>query len=216
MRVSSLQNRRSLGDSYLRKAEVSSGLPVYLVIESTSICNLKCIMCPYPSMGRINEHMSMTVYERIIAEGAGFVEFIWLHFFGEPLINKNIYRMIDMAEEAGIRTGISTNATLLDEKACAAILDSKLSMLVLCLDGATKETFERIRVGARFEKVSANIARFAGMKAAGNSDLKVVLQMIDMMANSGEKQLFLEQWRGHGFDSLTLKDFHVWANQDEQ
>ncbi len=216
MRINSLQNRALLGDSYLQRSEVSRGMPVYLVIESTSICNLKCIMCPYPSMGRVNENMSMTVYEKIVAEGAGFVEFMWLHFFGEPLINKNIYRMIDMAEEAGIRTGISTNATLMDEKACRAILDSKLSILLLCLDGATKETFEGIRLGARFEKVSANIARFGEMKRARNSDLKVALQMIDMDANHSEKDLFLKQWRGHGFDSVTVKDFHVWANQDEQ
>jgi len=215
MRIPSLQNRLRLGQSYLRKSDVSDGLPVYLVVESTSICNLKCIMCPYPSMGRKNEHMSMTVFERIVAEGAGFVEFMWLHLFGEPLINKNIYRMIDMAEDAGIRTGISTNATLLDEKAANAVLDSKLSIILLCLDGATKETFERIRLGAKFDKVAANIRRFAETKRSRQSNLKVDLQMIDMTANRQEEELFLQQWRGQGFDSVTVKPFHTWANQDE-
>jgi MoaA/NifB/PqqE/SkfB family radical SAM enzyme len=216
MRIPSLQNRTLLGESYLRRSDVSDGMPVYVVIESTSICNLKCIMCPYPSMGRENEHMSMTVYEKIVAEAAGFVEFMWLHLFGEPLANKNIYRMIDMAEEAGIRTGISTNATLMDEKACNALLDSKLSILVLCLDGATKETFERIRVGAKYEKVAANIARLGEMKRTRKSDLKVALQMIDMTGTHEERELFLQQWHGKGFDSVTVKDFHVWANQDDQ
>ncbi len=215
MRIPSLQNRLRLGESYLHKSEVSDGLPVYLVVESTSICNLKCIMCPYPSMGRKNEHMSMTVFEKIVAEGAGFVEFMWLHLFGEPLINKNIYRMIDMAEDAGIRTGISTNATLLDEKAATAILASRLSIILLCLDGATKETFERIRLGAKFDKVSANIRRFAEIKRSRQSNLKVDLQMIDMTANREEEELFQLQWRGQGFDSVTVKPFHVWANQDE-
>jgi MoaA/NifB/PqqE/SkfB family radical SAM enzyme len=215
MRIPSLQNRLRLGQSYLQKSEVSEGLPVYLVIESTSICNLKCIMCPYPSMGRKNEHMSMTVFEKIVAEGAGFVEFMWLHLFGEPLINKNIFRMIDMAENAGIRTGISTNATLLNEKAANAVLDSKLSIILLCFDGATKETFERIRVGAKFEKVVANISRFAENKRSRQSNLKVDLQMIDMSANREEEKLFQQQWRGQGFDSVTVKPFHVWANQDE-
>lgn len=215
MRANSLQNRLALGKSYLQKSEMSAGLPVYVVVESTSICNLKCIMCPYPSMGRKNEHMSMTVYEKIVTEGAGFIEFMWLHLFGEPLINKNIYRMIDMAEEAGIRTGISTNATKLDEKASKAILDSQLSLLILCLDGATKETFETIRVGARFDKVSANIARFAEMKRHRESDLAVTLQMVNMTANESEKDLFYDTWRDKGFDSVLCKDFHVWANQDQ-
>jgi hypothetical protein len=68
-------------------------------------------------MGRKNEHMAMSVYEKIIAEGRGHVEFIWLHLFGEPLLNPNIYAMIDIAEESGIRVGLSTNVTPLTERA---------------------------------------------------------------------------------------------------
>ena len=214
MRVNSQQNRKGLGRSYIDRSEVSSGMPVVLTVESTSICNLKCIMCPYPSMGRKNEHMSMTVYEKIVEEGAGFVEFMWLHLFGEPLINPDIYKMIDMAEDAGIRTGISTNATRLDEKASAALLDSKLSLLLLCLDGATKQTFEKIRVGAKFEKVHRNIARFAEMKCARNSELKASLQMIHMTDTQNEKQRFEEEWRDKGFDTIIYKPFNYWANQD--
>ena len=76
MRVNSQQNRMALGQSYARQSEISDGLPIYLVVESTSICNLKCIMCPYPSMGRKNEHMKMTLYEKLLAEAAGSVEFM--------------------------------------------------------------------------------------------------------------------------------------------
>jgi radical SAM protein with 4Fe4S-binding SPASM domain len=37
-----------------------------------------------------------------------------------------------------------------------------------------------------------------------------------MPANEGEEQLFYEQWRDRGFDSVLYKSFHTWANQDEQ
>ncbi len=215
MRVNDLQNRKALAHSYVRRSQVNSGMPVILQIESTSICNLKCIMCPYPTMGRKNEHMSMTVYERIIQEGAGFLEFVWLHHFGEPLINPDIYKMINMAEDAGIRTGMSTNATRLDERASAALLDSKLSMLYISLDGATKHTFEKIRVGAKFENVHANVTRFAEMKRARNSELLVRLQMIHMTSTQNEREQFDEEWRDAGFDAIDYKPFHYWANQDE-
>ncbi len=215
MRVNDLNNRKAITQSYLRRSEVHSGMPVILEIESTSICNLKCIMCPYPIMGRKNEHMSMSVYQKIIEEGAGFLEFIWLHFFGEPLINPDIYKMIDMAEDAGIRTGMSTNGTRLDEQASAALLDSKLSMLYISLDGATKQTFEKIRVGAKFEKVHANVARFVNMKRARNSEMLVRLQMIHMTSTQNEKDQFDEEWRDQGFDAIDYKPFHYWANQDQ-
>lgn len=215
MRINDLHNRKAIANSYVRRSEIHSGMPMILQIESTSICNLKCVMCPYPIMGRKNEHMSMTVYDRIIQEGAGFLEFIWLHHFGEPLINPDIYKMIDMAEDAGIRTGMSTNGTRLDEKASAALLDSKLSMLYVSLDGATKQTFEKIRVGAKFEKVHANVARFAEMKRARDSELLVRLQMIHMTSTRNEREQFDEEWRDKGFDTIDYKPFHYWANQDQ-
>jgi MoaA/NifB/PqqE/SkfB family radical SAM enzyme len=87
-RVDPQKNRRALGDSYVERNEISTGLPVYLVIESTSICNLKCVMCPYPTMGRKHEHMKLGLYGKIVSEAAGFVEFMWLHLFGEPLPRK--------------------------------------------------------------------------------------------------------------------------------
>ncbi len=215
MRVNDLQNRKTIAQNYLRRSQVHTGMPVILEVESTSICNLKCIMCPYPIMGRKNEHMNMTVYERIIHEGAGFLEFIWLHYFGEPLINPDIYKMIDMAEDAGIRTGMSTNGTRLDAKAAVKLLDSKLSLLYISLDGATKQTFEKIRVGAKFEKVHTNVARFVEMKRARNSEMLVRLQMIHMTSTENERDQFDEEWRDQGFDAIDYKPFHYWANQDE-
>jgi MoaA/NifB/PqqE/SkfB family radical SAM enzyme len=158
--------------------------------------------------------MSMALYEKILTDAKGSVEFMWLHGYGEPLINKNIYQMINQAEEAGIRAGISTNATLLDETAGQALLDSRLSLLLLCLDGATKETFESIRIGADFEGVTANIVRFAAMRRARRSNLKVSLQMINMTANQTEQRAFLEQWKDAGLDSVQAKDLVVWANYD--
>jgi len=118
---------------------------------------------------------------------------MWLHLFGEPLLNPNIYKMIDMAEGVGIRTGISTNATRLDEQAASALLDSKLSLLLLCLDGTKPETYERIRVGAKFETVRDNIARFAEMKRARKTPLTATLQMIHMTANEAERQSFEDE-----------------------
>ena len=210
-------NRVALSESYLRRDEVSAGLPTYLIIESTSLCNLACVMCPYKSMNREHEHMAMDLYDRIISEASGFVEFAWLHMFSEPLLNKNIYQMIDRAEEAGIRTGLSTNSTPLNETAARKLLDSKLSFLLLSLDGATKEVYEYIRAGADFELVERNVQRFAQLRrSAGNDRLKVVLSIINMKPNEKEIEGFVERWRDQGFDCVVVKPFHFWAGQDAE
>jgi hypothetical protein len=166
-------------------------------------------------MGRKNQHMDQSVYEKIIAEGAGLVEFMWLHLFGEPLLNPNIYQMIDMAENVGIRVGLSTNCTKLTEQASESILKSQLSLLILCLDGISKETFEAVRIGADFATVFSNIERFARMRRRIQTRLKTVLQMIDLRLNIAEQQLFRRQWEDAGFDVVSVKPFHTWANQNQ-
>ena len=60
--------------------------------------------------------------------------------------------MIRITREAGIRTGMSTNATLLDDKRADMLFDSGLDYLILAFDGATKETYQKYRVGAEFER----------------------------------------------------------------
>jgi Predicted Fe-S oxidoreductases len=57
-----------------------------------------------------------------------------------------------------------TNATLLDEKASALIVDAGVSTVVISMDGATSGTYERIRRGADFERTRGNIMRFNEVK----------------------------------------------------
>lgn len=203
-----------LGQDYLQRLEISSGMPVSLTIETTSVCNLRCVMCPQPNLTRPRQHMPLALFEKIIAEAKGFVEFAILHLFGEPLLNPAIYRMISLAESSGIRTLFSTNATKLDHAAGYQLLQNPLSFLQVCIDGASAETYEKVRIGGRFHAVLANIRRFAALlKEHPERHLKVAVQMIDMEMLSGERDAFLEMWKDAGFDAVFIKGFHVWGNR---
>ena len=72
------------------------------------------------------------------------------------MIHPKIFEMIRITREAGIRTGMSTNATLLDDRRADLLLDSGLDYVILAFDGATKETYEKYRLGATFEKTREN------------------------------------------------------------
>jgi radical SAM protein with 4Fe4S-binding SPASM domain len=82
------------------------------------------------------------------------------------------------------------------------------------MDGATKETYETIRVGASFEKVTENIRRFAEIRRNSSSRLKTSLQMVAMDMNIAERERFQQDWIQAGFDTVFFKGFFVWANQD--
>ena len=53
---------------------------------------------------------------------------------------------------------LSTNCTHLNEQAAERLIRAGLGQIALSFDGMTKETFESIRINARFEKVKRNIA----------------------------------------------------------
>ena len=81
------------------------------------------------------------------------------------------------------------------------LLASPLEHITLSFDGASKETFEFYRKGAKFEKVRDNFVRFARMKHERRSKLQVVVQMVRMERNarrSGRFRALLERRAGRG------------------
>ena len=66
---------------------------------------------------------------------------------------------------------IITNGTLLNERSIDRILDARITCLTFSIDGGTKEIYEAIRVGARFETVMANLRLFQAMRDARGARL---------------------------------------------
>ena len=172
--------------------------PPLIVVESTSRCNLKCIMCDHPSMKREKQHMDMSVYTKTIDNMASLgLGRMGLSRFGEPLMHPSIIEMIQYAKSKGIRrVSMSTNATLLTEQLAEGLIRSGLDDLAISIDGASKETFERIRVGANFEKVVANVERLIEIrKKLGAARPLVRVNAVLMEENKEEYPGILAKWR---------------------
>ncbi|MGZ3433223.1 MAG: radical SAM protein, partial [Isosphaeraceae bacterium] len=59
----------------------------------------------------------------------------------------------------GIRVSTNTNLTLLNDRRAELCVTSGLSELHASIEGATAETYNRIRVRARFERIVPNLER---------------------------------------------------------
>jgi radical SAM protein with 4Fe4S-binding SPASM domain len=162
-------------------------------------------MCPRQEMTRPVADMGLSLYERMVDELAGKTEFIWLQDYGEPFLNKKIFHMISYARGKGLKVGISTNGTVLTDKIIDGIFASGLDYLIFAIDGATKETYEKIRVGANYDKVVENARRFLARKVAGGHPVFTVVQCIYMEATRGEVRNFRRQWRLPGVDAVRLR-----------
>jgi len=188
-----LNNEILLFSSQLK--DISKGYPVFMNIELTNRCNLNCVTCPRQSMTRKIGDMNLELFEKIINESAGLVRHIRLHFMGEPLFHGELLKIIDLCSTNSIRTILSTNVTLLDETMSKRLLTSGLNQLVLCMDGTTKDTYEKIRVGASFEVTKDNILRFLKKREElGRFGPQIFLNILETKINQHQFLEFKKEW----------------------
>ena len=177
------------------------------IVETTAKCNLYCPMCPRETYVQPKEDMTDAVFTQLVRESQRSSEHMMLIGLGEPFLDPKIFERIEYCDCHGVYTLLSTNGTLLDEKAAARILSSPLEHITLSFDGATKESFEYYRKGARFEKVRENFVRFARMKKERGAKLQVVVQMVLLERNAGEVEDFIRFWSAvPGVDQVRIKN----------
>ena len=81
-----------------------------IYIEITNVCNLSCNFCPKTS--RKYEFMQEDAFKKIIKSIKGYTEHVYFHLMGEPLLNKNLKRFLEISGENGLKVNITTNGTL--------------------------------------------------------------------------------------------------------
>jgi radical SAM protein with 4Fe4S-binding SPASM domain len=200
-------NRAKILWSFLRGAERVPALPVEYIVETTAKCNLYCPMCPRETHKQPKEDMTDQIFERLVEGAARTGEHMMLIGLGEPFMDKKIFDRIEFCERHGVATLLSTNGTFLDEALAQRLLDSNLQHITLSFDGASKETFERYRKGAKFEKVRDNFVRFCRMKHARGAKLQIVVQMVRMPGNAHEADEFRSFWSQiEGVDQVRIKE----------
>jgi MoaA/NifB/PqqE/SkfB family radical SAM enzyme len=201
--------------SYRTDAFAGATYPDRVYIESTNYCNLKCIMCP-TGLGIIQRpkgYMDMTLYRAIMDEIGPLIGSAVLHSWGEPLMHPELFEMIRIGKRHDVRMETSTNITILNTERARAVLDAGLDVLYLAMDGATKETYERVRVNAKWEKSLRNIEGLLDLKAKMGASTQVIMQIIAMNETRADVEAFLERWRRPEVDQVNVKHLDTWGDQ---
>lgn len=186
--------------------------PEVVYIDITNGCNLRCIMCPQ-SKGLKREKMTMGLndFAKIIDQISISRPRVFLHLSGEPLLNKNLYEIIKYATDKGCSVGMHSNATLLSEEMSIQILKSPLNNICFSFDGCSKEIYERLRIGANFEKVKLQIETFLKLKLAmGAKKPYTYVEIIRMRETQGHIPDFIRYWRHRGVDRVKVRECVTW------
>lgn len=142
--------------------------PLFIDVEVTSACNLKCPFCATTFRGRMIKKglMSFETCRKIIDEGAeNNLYGVKFNIRGEPLLHPQIHEFVKYAKQKGlIDVYFNTNAMLLNEEMSKKLIDAGLDRLSVSFEGYTKEIYGKYRVGAEFEMVLSNIENMRLLK----------------------------------------------------
>jgi radical SAM protein with 4Fe4S-binding SPASM domain len=166
-------------------------LPTYAQLEPVGQCNLRCQMCAiqFREDGPPFGPLAFMSFERFVQtlDGLPGLQELHLQGLGEPMMHPRFFEMVAYATARGIRVTTNSNATLLNQRRAESCVTSGLDCLHVSLDGASAETYERIRVRARFDRVTENVERLLATRARlGATTPRLRLVMVIMRQNLDE------------------------------
>src|SRR3989344_8337517 len=200
-------------------------LPYVLNIEPAgNLCNLRCPLCPVGNfeLKREKGMMKFETFKGIIDQLDESVFYIVFSGWGEPLANKEVFRMIRLARDRNIFCKLFTNATYLTEENIRNLLKSGVNVVRCSFDGLTEETYLKYRVGSNYAAVMQNFENLKRIKKEMNSGTMVEIQLVVMKHNYHEISEFKKLAKRLGFVPILKKAFitkteHAnWLPEDEK
>jgi MoaA/NifB/PqqE/SkfB family radical SAM enzyme len=129
-------------------------------VEVTNKCNLNCSTCMRNVWDVQYGHMKEETFEQILAGLEQFPDKPELFFggYGEPLSHPDIAGMLERAKKQGYYVSLITNGILLSETIARQLIDLRLDMLWVSLDGASPECYSDVRLGDSLPTILKNLS----------------------------------------------------------
>src|SRR5499425_3801664 len=142
--------------------------PFNVILDVTSRCNLKCVMCYFAGTDRLsfppfeNEpadgNMPLAVFEKIAADLFPKAWRVALGCAAEPMIHPRFKEIVAIAGRYGVPDlWFPTNLLALTDATAGVIRDAGVRTVAASIDGVTKETYEKIRVPANWEQLLSRL-----------------------------------------------------------
>lgn len=163
-----------------------------LNVEITNRCNLRCSYCPVNrDLQRPKRDLPLAAFQDLLRRAPSvrtLLPFQW----GEPLLHPQVFEMIRFASQRGIRTYLTTNGTLLDGAAQAALIDSGLARLTVSVDG-DDEVHERSR-GTPLAPIRERVLALKRRRDAAGAALRIDASMVLDADTAPGRARFVAAW----------------------
>lgn len=200
------------------KKKILDAYPPYLQIEPTSVCNYRCVFCYQTDTeftAKANGHMgSMTfeLFKEIIDQAEGNIEFFSLASRGEPLLCKDIDKMLEYCRGKFLGLKMNTNASMLNEQHCHAILSGGVNTIVFSADAAKEPLYSQLRVKGNLEKVLSNIRMFQDIRRKQYPSSRIITRVSGVKYGSDQDMDSMVSLWGELVDQISFVSYNPWEN----
>lgn len=192
----------------LEKKVILESKPRHITIELTTRCNLTCIMCGFSNIE--NKYKYKTISETFLSffkkNISYFERIVWQG--GEPFIYSQIYDLIDLANKNNVHQQISTNLLLINENKLKQICNENITLFI-SIDGVTKDIYEQIRCGAKFDILLNKLNIISK-----NKNMKTIMAVVIMKLNYTQIDDMITFAIKYKFDEIVFQKYMDKRNID--
>ncbi len=190
--------------------------PQDVQIEPTNRCNQRCIMCPRNDKLDVPiGDMNLETFKKVINK-LPTIRNLLLNGLGEPVLNKDLPKMIAYASQQGINVSINSNCALIDESLAKKLVESGLLLIKISMDSPDPQIYQSIR-RAPLEPVIKGIENLVKIRKKKKSQYpRLWFNSIIMQQNY--KKLFdiLRLGEKIGIDSVRFKPLDIWEVEENK
>lgn len=195
--------------------------PANLHVALTKSCNLNCIMCPYHSRELRKQHttnyfsngvrLSETLLKRIIDEAGTYRSHLSFGQYDEPFIYNDFVGWVVKAKKAGCAVSITTNGTMLNNKAAEMLVSTGVDHISFSIDAASQNTYQTIR-NDDFDLPIKNIRNLVWLRDRNRCKTKLRACLVVQEQNKHELDLFYDLGIELGLDMVSFYNISTYNN----
>ncbi len=190
--------------------------PPIVIVAVTNVCDMACIHCAHPVIKRDPGYratfMKPEVHSRIVEQTAPYRDRLWVFRYaadGESLLNPHFLEMVEETKAAGIGpVDLTTNAMSLSEEKMRRLLEAPIDVIDVSLDAFNKETYEKIRIRGKFDRVTANLKRLVELRDELGSPTRIMTSIIQQKEALEEVEAFERFW-GQYVDEVLVRGLNT-------
>lgn len=189
--------------------------PLTIVLDTTERCNLRCVMCYFSGVDRLrfppfdrqlsdNGNMPVEIFEQLAERYFPRAWRVSMACAAEPLIHPKFAELVRIAGRYDVPDlWFPTNLLALTEPKAEAIVEAGVTTVGISMDGTTKEVYERIRVGGKWEMFEKRLAILDAARQGSRTGARIIYTW--MQSNKDDLVNLPAYAEEHGIGDLDVR-----------